>query len=149
MIGSVTPDALLLSTNSLLLWADDVVSELDISNVWVTVTSPEYDADVELESLDLTWNASSERFEISYTNFSMPGVYYCTFFAMDSEGTISTPLQTEVLKADAYESDDTYGTASDFPVRNEQRHNFHQTGDEDWTQFYISSNHIYEVRTSN
>ena len=146
-IGSMTPDTLLLYTNSLLLWADDVVSEQTLSNVWVTITSPEYDVDTQLESVDLDWNESSERYEVTYTNFTLPGVYYCTFFAMDIDGTISSPLQAEVLKADAYEPDNIYQKASFFSLQEVQRHNFHQTGDEDWAWFYADSNDVYEVQT--
>ena len=147
VIGSVTEDQLLLYTNTLTLWASEIVAELGVSNVWVTITPPDYETAAQLESMDLTWNASSERYETTYTNFTLPGAYHCTFFAMATDGTISSPMQTEILKADAYETDNTYGSASAFSVCNYQRHNFHESGDEDWAQFFVSTDHVYEVQT--
>ena len=147
VVGNVSPDVLLVGSNTVSLWASDIVSEAILSNVWCVITSPEYDGSSTLESVDLSWDSEDERYEYLSTNFVEAGVYYCTFFAMDADGVISAPKQMEVLSADAYEPDNSSGNASAYNVGSFQKHNFHQGSDEDWVRCFMSSNWVYEVRT--
>ena len=39
------------------------------------------------------------RYEALYTNFSLGGTYVLTFQAVDSNGVISIPVQTEVRRS--------------------------------------------------
>ena len=147
VIGSVTPDVVLVGSNTVTLWASDIVSELVLSNVWCVITPPDYDGSGALNSVDLAWDEADERYELVYSDFTNAGVYYCTFFAMDEDGVISAPKQTEVLSADAYEPDDEVTQATSYTVGTFQRHNFHQSSDEDWVRFFATTNYTYEIRT--
>ena len=147
-IGSVTPDTVLTNTSSLALWASGVTDMDGISNVWCVVTWPNWTNN--LERVDLAW--TNTHYEALYTNFSIGGVYVLTFQAMDSNGVISAPVQTQVrtemIDPDAYEPDNTYGEARFFAWNQTQtNHTFHCSNDEDWVYFYAVSNFIYEIET--
>jgi hypothetical protein len=55
-------------------------------------------------------------------------------------------MQALVGIADAYEPDDTPGTARGFVVETPQLHNFHASDDVDWVRFYVPSNAVYEIQ---
>ena len=149
-IGSVTPDTVLTNTSSLVLWASGVTDMDGISNVWCVITPPNYDGGTNLERVDLAW--TNARYEALYTNFTIGGMYVLTFQAVDSNGVISAPVQTQVrtemIDPDAYEPDNTYGEARFFAWNETQtNHTFHCSNDEDWVYFYAASNFIYEIET--
>jgi hypothetical protein len=144
-IGSVIPDITLIGTNTLLLWAQDVVAVAGISNVWCVITPPDYDGQGNLPQTNLTWNAGTSRYEALFTNFTQPGTYVCTFFAVDVNGVISAPRQMQVMTADAFEPDDSAAQATIFQLSDTQQHNFHTAVDEDWVKFYAPTGWIYEI----
>ncbi|HBA84614.1 MAG TPA: hypothetical protein DCZ95_11010 [Verrucomicrobia bacterium] len=147
VIGSITPDAVLASDNELLLWADEIVDADGLSAVWCVITPPDYEGNETLISVDLAWNETTSRYEAEYSGFSSPGVYACSFFAMDALGEISSPRQCEVLSADAYEPDNHPAQAGFFDRSGYQHHNFHQAYDEDWVFFYAPTGYPFEIRT--
>ncbi len=51
------------------------------------------------------------------SNFTLPGTYACTFFALDNDGQLSAPVQSLVTATDAYEPDDTPAPGHDLPDR--------------------------------
>ena len=147
VIGAVTVDTVLAGTNALALWASEIVAAAGVDRVWCVVTPPP-DAEVpESASVDLAWSEAEDRYEVAYTNFTEPGVYYCTFFAVDNDGVIGTPRQAQVLSADRYEPDNTRDEARPFEVAGVQLHTFHVSGDEDWVEFFVVTDFVYEVRT--
>jgi hypothetical protein len=145
-IGSVIPPTLLTVPDSLLVWAADVTDVDGISNVWCVVTPPTYAGTNGLLQTNLTFNASSNRYEALLTGLTNPGSYTLTFYAQDSLGELSQAIQSEILRADAYEVDDTPGEDTLYygPA---QFHNFHHTGDVDWVRFYAVSNYAYDIST--
>ena len=145
MIDQVTPDTLLKGTNTLLLWASGVTDMDGISNVWCVITPPNCSGPGDLVRTNLAWNSGTERYEALYTNFLSGGVYACTFYAMDDLGEISSPVQCEVIRGDAYEVDDTSGAASMFNVGVPQLHNFHSDSDLDWVKFFVPTGQIFDI----
>lgn len=142
VIGAVTPLTVLpAASTSLLLWAGDVGGIQGISNVWCTITPPDYDGTAELPFCPLEWNNAHTRYEASFFGFTQPGSYFLTFYAMDNAGEISDAVQTEILRADAYEPDDDQPQTS-FYFGPPQIHNFHATNDVDWVRFYAVTNFV-------
>ena len=58
-----------------------------------------------------------------------------------------TPTPTPPVYPDAYEPDNTCSTAKWLYPGSSQRHNFHQSGDEDWAKFKAKSGNIYILET--
>jgi hypothetical protein len=144
-IGAVVPDFVLTGTNQALLWAQDILDVAGISNVWCVITPPDYDGTGDLPQVNLTWNAGTSRYEALYTNFTKPGTYVCTFFAVDVNGVISAPRQTQVMNADAFEPDDSAAQATIFQLGDVEPHNFHSAVDEDWVKFYAPTGWLFEI----
>jgi hypothetical protein len=120
-----------------------------ISNVWCVITPPDYNGDESLMvTTNLLWNDTHNRYEALYQAFCIPGTYVLTFQAIDSNGTVSTPMQAEVVLPDAYEPDNIPLEANAFVLGDTQIHNFHCSNDEDWIHFYAISNFIYEIETT-
>jgi len=75
----------------------------------------------------------------------------------DSAGAIGEPNETDniyssgidvcLATTDAYESDDTAGTASIISLGQTQTHNFDRPGDYDWRKFSAQASRVYELRT--
>ncbi|GEM_PF-1096300 len=147
VIGAVTLDTLLEGTNALTLWASEIVAAAGVERAWCVVTPPSDAEDPASVSVDLSWSNDTARYETSYTNFTEPGVYICTFFAMDHDGVIGSPRQAQVLSADRYEPDDSFDEVQPFEVAGTQVHNLHVAGDEDWVEFFVITDFVYEVRT--
>jgi hypothetical protein len=144
-IGEVMPPDSAVSGSPVLLWADEILDVSGISNVWCVITPPDYDGQGDLPQTNLTWNADTSRYEVSYTNFTQPGTYVCTFFAVDVNGVISAPRQTQVMTADAYEPDDSPIQATIFQLGDTEPHNFHTAMDEDWVKFYAPTGLIFNI----
>ncbi|MBN1670771.1 MAG: hypothetical protein JXR37_07055, partial [Kiritimatiellae bacterium] len=101
LIGTPMPDTEITDhTNAAALWAADVTDADGVSNVWCTVTAPDYDAETDLPLTELDWNASAARHEGAYTNFTLLGTYVVTFFAEDNLGEMSEPKQCEVRRVE-------------------------------------------------
>ncbi|MBN1675368.1 MAG: hypothetical protein JXR37_30285 [Kiritimatiellae bacterium] len=86
------------ASTSLVVWAEDVTDMDGVSNVWCTVTDPEYDGSTELPETNLLWNASTGRYEVVYGDFTNLGAYVVTFFAEDTLGEISEPRQSWITR---------------------------------------------------
>ncbi len=146
-IGRVMPHTWLSGTNALLLWAADVTAEYSISNVYCTITPPDYDGTSELAKVDLSWDAVSNHYGAVYTNFTVPGSYACSFQAVDVSNQVSAAVQVWVSSADAYEVDDTQLEWRGITIDVVQKHNFHKFDDQEWVKFYAMTDYNYEVTT--
>lgn len=146
VIGAVTLDTILAGTNALTLWASEIVAAAGVDRLWCVVTPPSDAEDPAQVTVDLPWEAGPARYEAVYTNFTEPGVYFCTFFAMDVDGIIGAPRQAQVFSADRYEPDDSPDEAPPFEIAGVQIHNIHAAGDEDWVEFFVVTDFVYEVR---
>ncbi len=148
LMATVMPPTTLAGTNALTLWAGAVTDSAGISNVWCVITPPDYGGVGDLPQTSLVWNASTERYEALWADFSKCGTYVLTFLAEDNVGEICSPVQTTVVEEDAYEPDDTSSTASQMELGDVQLHNFHVPGDEDWIRFYAAkgqAHNFYEI----
>ncbi|MCC6356789.1 MAG: VCBS repeat-containing protein, partial [Verrucomicrobiae bacterium] len=93
-IGAVIPPTNLVQGTPLTLWAASVLSGAGISNVWCAITPPDYDGEGELPQTHLAWSALSNRYEAPYADFTLPGDYALTFYALDNAGLLSAPAQS-------------------------------------------------------
>ncbi|MFZ4394357.1 MAG: choice-of-anchor Q domain-containing protein [Kiritimatiellia bacterium] len=148
VIGAVTPQTVLPDgVSTVLLWAVDISGIQGISNVWCTITPPDYAGTGALPATNLAWNAGASRYEALVGGFSLPGTYILTFYAIDNDGVLSTPVQSEILRVDAFETDDTIDAAS-LCYGPAQQHTFHTATDVDWARFYLTSNLVYDISTT-
>ncbi len=145
-IGAVTPDLLLDGSATVTLWAAGVASVNGITNVWCTITPPDYAGTNPLPRVDLVWSETAQRYEGTY-GFSVPGIYVCTFQARDCSNRVSAPVQAWVMGPDGYEPDDEPRRAYAFAVNETQTHNFHRSNDCDWVKFLALANQVYEIET--
>ena len=148
VVGRVMPPTQ-TGTNVLMLWAADVTAMDGVSNVWCLITRPDYQGEGDLPQTNLAWNASNGRYEVLYDGFTAGGTYLLSFCAQDAKGVISSPMQTTVLTADAYESDNTNRTATPINLEEVQHHNFHLADDEDWVRFYAVRGEGHDVYAVN
>lgn len=147
VIGAVTPLTVLTNGEATAtLWASDLSGIQAISNVWCTVTPPEADGADALVRVDLAWNAASGRYEATCTGFTKPGSYALSFQCMDAAGEVSDVVLSEIVRADAFEPDDTIGQAA-LCYGPSQVHTFHSADDVDWVRFYLVSDLAYEIST--
>ena len=148
-IAAVIPVSTLGEGESqLTLWAAQITDVDGISNVWCTITPPDYDGASALPRVELSWAPGPARYEALYSGFTAPGPYTLTFYASDTKGEISPAVQSEVIKPDAYEEDNTLLHARPFDIaRAYQLHTFHTPTDTDWVRFYALSEYVYDIET--
>ncbi len=159
VIGAVIPPTVQPVGMPITLWASEVAGMYPISNVWCVVTPPGFSGTNYLLTLDLAWNGPSNRYEVSYADFVLPGTYALTFYAQDSVGAISDPAQSEIILSDGstpvpsdiilsdgYEPDDSPAQASLYDGMH-QLHSFHTASDEDWVRFFLVTNFTYDIET--
>ena len=102
IIGSVSPAQAVAGGTSATLWAKDVTSTGAIDKVWAVITPPNYAGGspanpiTDLPTINLT-SVGNNRYEGSYANFTLDGIYTIAIFAMDTRGTLSLPVQTTVI----------------------------------------------------
>jgi hypothetical protein len=146
VIGGVIPVTLLDGETTVTLWATNVAGVAGISNVWCVVTPPDYDGTSPLGQVDLPWSEVRHRYEAVCAGLTNPGSYALTFYAVDNAGHQADPVQSELIRADIYEPDDSSGQASEY-YGEPQIHTFHSSGDVDWAYFYAVTNFPYEIET--
>jgi nucleotide-binding universal stress UspA family protein len=147
VIGAVIEPTVLAAPGlPVTLWASEVAGMYPITHVWCVVTPPGFSANDDLPALPLVWNVSSCRYEAVSADFTQPGSYGLTFFAEDSAGELSDPVQSAILLADAYEPDNDIAQASLYDGT-AQLHTFHSAGDQDWVRVYLVTNFIYDIET--
>lgn len=161
LIGATSGRQILATeTRAALLWVDKVVTTGTVAKVWAVVWPP---AGVDVKSGEargaahsvvadlpevVLANVGGDRFEGTYSWFSCPGEYVVTIYAMDTEGNVSLPSRTSIVKQgpDCYEDDDSLGRAGVIVVNGDpQPHNFYAEGDHDWVKFYGRKDTIYAI----
>ena len=148
LIGTVMPDVNAPGATNVVLWAKDILDVDGISNVWCVVTPPGFDGSYFLPQTNLSFNASSNRYEAIYP-LTTPGTYNLTFFAMDGLSNISPPAIATVMSADAYEVDNSSTNATPYTLHEFQLHNFHASDDEDWAKLYLVDGVPYSIQVEN
>jgi PKD repeat protein len=153
------PEQTLHGDTSTTIWVEEVTTTGTIDSVWAVITPPGFNPAsgepvTDLPAVTLT-HVGNNRYEGTYDEFTGFGTYGISAYAMDTEGEMATPLESEVHQlngsADTYEEDDTYSEANVIVLNDPepQLHNFDIAGDEDWVMFYALENEIYEVKASN
>ncbi len=91
---------------------------------------------------------------VLHDGFRVRGRYPVRIYAVDVNGEVSAPVETEVnqlsptVDPDAYEPDDTPESASWIGLGGTaQRHNFDRTEDEDWALFFAEENQVIVLET--
>jgi hypothetical protein len=159
-IGSVTPATVITGTVPVELWAADVTDVDGIDEAWCEITSPtNYLGDASVR-IDLAFDLADDRWEATYSDFDLPGLYTATFFASDTQSNTSPKVQTTILQTDTndlvmsppalpdkFEPDDVYTNATygDLPIV--QYHTLHLSNDCDWIQFYADAQFVYDIET--
>jgi hypothetical protein len=97
------------------------------------------------------------RYEGEYGGFYFAGDYDINIVAIDEDGAVSLPEQTQITQMqstegpadpDAFEEDDAPDVASNIVVDGAvQSHNFHDAGDEDWALVAVAAEQVLTFRT--
>jgi hypothetical protein len=106
--------------SSATIWVKDVTTTGSIEKVWAVITPPEDSTDsrsvvTDLPTVELT-DMGGNRYEATYDDFSSVGTYLVAVHAMDQEGGISLPKETEVSQTIESEGGDGQGDGSGAPV---------------------------------
>jgi streptogramin lyase len=131
------------------LWVNDLSTTGTIAEVWALVTPPDTDGfgGTDPASVKVTLPFNGTRYEAPY-NLPGPlgGTYTVTFYARDTDGSVSLPRAETLTREDSYEPDDTEAQASALIVDDPaQYHSFHTVSDEDWASFAAASGTTYTV----
>ena len=104
LIGSVSPEQMIVDETSATIWAKDVTTTGTIERVWAVITPYQrggLSADspvIDLPEVELTFNTVSEQYEGSLAVIAKNGEYGVTVYAQDTESNISMPRATRVIK---------------------------------------------------
>jgi hypothetical protein len=105
VIGSVSPAQTLDTGNSATIYAADVIDADGISRVWAVITPPGYSGDTpetpvtDIPTIDLS-SVGNNRYEATYSSFTLQGTYNIAIYAADSGGVISLPKSTTVTQTE-------------------------------------------------
>ena len=159
VIGAPCPEQVLTGERSANLWVSGVTTTGAIEQVWAVIQPPYavpgYDACGGVLPIAELTEVEQGIYEGAYEDFSTPGFYSVTFFAMDKNGAISQPVLTAITQTaidgpDLYEDDDAPERATwiglDGP---DQTHGFHVQDDADWVRFYAEQGDIVRIETFN
>ena len=153
-IGFVPVYRELTNTTSFNVWAADVTDADGITNVWCLVSPPSAGWDTNSIGVNLVWNSGNDRYEGEFTEVTSTGTYACTYFAQNTNGVISIPVQSMVqimqdivVGPDIYEPDDSSLEASVFTMGLTKEHTIHASNDVDWVFFTAYSNFLYDIET--
>ncbi|MCP4639970.1 MAG: carboxypeptidase regulatory-like domain-containing protein, partial [bacterium] len=154
MIGGIVGEQTLNGTGAATIWASNVTSTAGLDRVVATVRPPEMD-DVpgdQLPSFELL-PVGGDQYEASYDGFASWGTYDVSVVAIDVDEAVSLPAATTVVRQDgpdAYEDDDAQVRETWIGLNGTvQRHNIHDSGDEDWAVFYAEAGQDITVETLN
>ncbi len=104
LIGEVSPEQTIVDETSAIIWAEDVTTTGTIEKVWAVIIQYRRDRItaelpvVDLPKIELTLNVSTERYEGLHDGFAVNGEYDVTVYARDTDGNISMPKSTRVIK---------------------------------------------------
>ena len=101
IISSIVPEQSLALGGDAILWAQGVADSDGISRVWAVVRPPNFQpgsATNPVEDLPtVELNKTREGYyEGVFSNFTIPGNYQITIYALDSQGNTASPQQTAV-----------------------------------------------------
>ncbi|KGJ97234.1 putative Ig domain-containing protein, partial [Thalassotalea sp. ND16A] len=162
LIGAIAPIQSLTEGSSTTLWAENITTTSELTDVYAYVThSSSISAVAQIAKVDLVDDGSGYYSSV-YDGFKVKGDYLVQYFAVNSEGYVSmltdsvqgTVTQTQTLP-DSYEVDNSPEDASvvEVDALTIKRHTLHEEADEDWFVFYLGAdsqgNFGYELRLEN
>jgi len=128
-------------TGSLRFWVNDPIA----AGATVTLTTVIND----LSSLNvMTAQSLAPGSESSATLYAQTDSAGAVSEPNESDNIYSTGTEICLATADAYEGDDTAGTASIISLGQTQTHNFDRMGDQDWMGFAAQEGKTYTLSTS-
>ena len=101
-IGSVSPEQDLSGTTSTIIWAEGIITTGTTEKVWAVIKTPDSipgSSDIpvtDLPILDLKDAGNDGRYEGTYNEFDLNGIYEINIYAKDTNGNISLPKATKV-----------------------------------------------------
>lgn len=101
VISDVSDSQTLTDTYSATLWAE-VTATAGVAEVWAVITPPDYQiaadaaAIMDLDTVKLTRQGETNRYEGIYENFNVFGIYGITIHARDLNCKVSLPASTRV-----------------------------------------------------
>ncbi len=158
VIGAIVSEQVLSGWNDALLWVDHVTTTGALTQVWALITPPNFTpqglcgGDFSLPIVDLV-SVGGGRYEAAYAGFTDLGRYHVAVYAMDANGSLSLPAETDLFSTvsnvpDAYEPDNTSEEASWIGINGpNQTHTLHVVNDEDWARFYGKAGQEVTVET--
>jgi len=112
-IGVISPNQTLSGgAATATIWASNVSSVYAIDKVWATIAAPDFIPDAQIDpsnpvldlpEVELTWNASNERYEATLTGLTELGAYAVNIYAEDIWGGVSYPKQTYINQTESDE----------------------------------------------
>ncbi|NIA14999.1 MAG: hypothetical protein GWP08_13075 [Nitrospiraceae bacterium] len=146
-IGEVAPPQA-TATNSAIIWLADVVTSFPVEAAGALVVPPNFqrpslNGDDEqpvtgLDWISLTYNAAQDRWQAQYSGFTEGGLYRVQYYVKAGGRYHASPrigFVDRIGTPDAWESDNSAGSAQWIPINSVQGHNFHVSGDTDWVRF--------------
>jgi hypothetical protein len=159
VISSISPSQTIHGDVPVTIWSSGIFDADGIEKVWATVVPPDFEQAstgvpiTELPVVVLTDPDQDGKYEGVFDGFTSVGTYRISFYAIDIEGDISAPESMTIYQMygrDAYEVDNTYDQAGVIVLNDPepQKHNFYDSGDEDWVRFYGIAGQSYSIRAS-
>ncbi len=96
-------------SKSVTIWANNIIDEDGISEVWAIITPPSFDPGppdepiTDLPSVKLTDADKNGIYEGAYDCFTQKGIYKIDIYAIDAKGFYSLPRETTVEQTVSYE----------------------------------------------
>ena len=146
-IGRVA-EFLAVTSNQATLWLADVVTDFPVEAAGALIVPPNFQrpalqGDDEqpvtgLDWVDFAYSETLDRWEAQYDGFTEGGLFRIQYHVKAGARYHASPRIGSVDRIgipDAWENDNTAGTAQWLPINSVQGHNFHVANDEDWVRF--------------
>lgn len=137
-----------LTSNGATLWLSGVSSAFPVDNAKAVIVPPNLqrasgnnDDEQPLSDLAVVffeYNAAQKRWEGRYNGFTEGGLYQIQYSVTTGGQVYVSPITgfvDRINAPDAWEADDTAGTARWLAINSLAGHNFHRVNDEDWIRF--------------
>jgi len=146
-IGDVAPTQV-VSTSSATLWLSDVVADFPVEEAGALVVPPNYQLSSQacddeqpvtgLDWVDFSYNEARGRWQGTYSKLNEGGLYRVQYFVSAGGRYHPSPrigYVDRINTPDAWEQDNSAGSAAWLPINSVQGHNFHTASDADWARF--------------
>lgn len=146
-VGEIAPNRT-LNANTTTLWLSDVVAPFPVEGAKAIIVPPNFERPSlenndeepvsDLPSVLFSYNESLDRWQGTYSGFTQGGLFQVQYFVKTGGQYFATPrigFVDRIGIPDAWEPDNTPGTAQWIAINTVQGHNFHVADDRDWVRF--------------